>query len=92
LEAVWKASPEPERELWRSLAQLAVAVTHLERGNLRGSRELALRATTGLERYRANPLHGLDLDGLAAAGRRLVVEIDAGRVPLVPQLRLRTGT
>jgi predicted metal-dependent hydrolase len=91
LEAIWKASPEPERELWRSLAQLAVAVTHLERGNLRGARELALRATTGLESFRAEAPHQLDLDGLVGVGRRLVVEIDAGQVPAVPQMRLRAG-
>jgi hypothetical protein len=67
-------------------------VTHLERGNLTGARELARRATRGLEPFRATPLHELDLDGLVEAGRRLVVEIDAEQVPGVPQLRLRGGT
>jgi predicted metal-dependent hydrolase len=91
LEAVWKASAGPERELWRSLAQLAVAVTHLERGNLRGARELALRATAGLAVFRRSPVHRLDLDGLVVAGQRMVDEIDAGRALEVPQLRLRSA-
>src|SRR3954452_5638530 len=36
LEAAWKAAPPAERELWRGLAQVAVGVTHLQRGNGRG--------------------------------------------------------
>ncbi|MDQ6649190.1 MAG: DUF309 domain-containing protein, partial [Actinomycetota bacterium] len=28
LEALWKAAPAPERELWRGLAQVAVGLTH----------------------------------------------------------------
>ena len=36
LEAAWKAAPPDERELWRGLAQLAVGLTHLQRGNGRG--------------------------------------------------------
>ena len=36
LEDAWKSAAEDERELWRGLAQLAVGLTHAERGNGRG--------------------------------------------------------
>ncbi|WP_451916742.1 DUF309 domain-containing protein [Actinomadura keratinilytica] len=38
LEAAWKSAEAPERELWRGLAQVAVGITHLRRGNARGPR------------------------------------------------------
>ena len=38
LEAAWKRSPENERPLWRALAQVAVGITHLLRGNDVGGR------------------------------------------------------
>ncbi|MEN3270042.1 MAG: uncharacterized protein V7646_6936 [Pseudonocardia sp.] len=44
LEGAWKAAPEPERELWRALAQLAVGLTHAQRGNARGAVALLDRA------------------------------------------------
>ncbi len=34
LEAAWKNGPEHERALWQGLAQLAVGITHVQRGNL----------------------------------------------------------
>src|SRR3954462_3141339 len=37
IEGVWKAGTAPERELWRALAQLAVGLTHAQRGNARGA-------------------------------------------------------
>ena len=37
LEAAWKSAPEPDRELWQGLAQLAVAFTHVRRGNAQGA-------------------------------------------------------
>jgi hypothetical protein len=89
LEAVWKQSPEGERELWRSLAQLAVGVTHLERGNLQGARELSRRGAAGLAPWRTAAPHGLAVEELATAGERLAAAIDAGTTPDVPRLRLR---
>jgi len=41
-EAVWK-STDTDRELWRGLAQLAVGITHAQRGNAVGLRSLLLR-------------------------------------------------
>ena len=36
LEAAWKAAEPAQRELWRGLAQLAVGLTHLQRGQRPG--------------------------------------------------------
>lgn len=49
LEARWKTGPQDERDYWQGLAQAAVALTHLRRGNLAGARRLALRAQSHLE-------------------------------------------
>ncbi|WP_245974291.1 DUF309 domain-containing protein [Thermomonospora umbrina] len=71
LEAAWKAAPEVERELWRGLAQIAVGVTHIRRGNPRGARALLTRAADRLEPYAASAPHGIDVAGLVHASRRL---------------------
>ena len=94
LEAIWKSAPPPERELWRALAQLAVGVTHLERGNLRGARELCARAVEGITPYLDAAVaggvgDGLDLPALVEQGRSVVDAVDAGTVPEVPRLQLR---
>ena len=44
LEARWKTCPDGERPYWQGLAQAAVALTHLRRGNPVGARRLAERA------------------------------------------------
>ncbi|MFG2087161.1 MULTISPECIES: DUF309 domain-containing protein [unclassified Spirillospora] len=71
LEAVWKAAPEPERELWRGLAQVAVGITHLRRGNARGAEALLSRAADRLVPYAAVPPHGVDVQGVVQRTRAL---------------------
>lgn len=66
LEDAWKAAPEPERELWRGLAQLAVGLTHVARGNPRGADALISRGARNIEPYREDPPHGVDVAGLVA--------------------------
>lgn len=61
LEGAWKAAPEPERELWRGLAQIAVGMTHLQRGNLVGGERLLRRGAASLLPYRGSTPHGLDV-------------------------------
>ncbi|MFI9814431.1 DUF309 domain-containing protein [Saccharothrix variisporea] len=69
LEDAWKAAPEPERELWRGLAQLAVGLTHAARGNARGAQSLVDRGARNIEPYRDDPPHGVDVAGLVAWAR-----------------------
>lgn len=70
LEAVWKAAPENERELWRGLAQVAVGITHLRRGNPRGAHALLSRAADRLDEYSDNT-HGIDIPRLTRDIRTL---------------------
>lgn len=71
LEAVWKASPEPERELWRGLAQVAVGITHLRRGNTRGAEALLSRAADQLVPYETETPHSIDVKGVVQRVREL---------------------
>ncbi|MDE3724547.1 DUF309 domain-containing protein [Nocardiopsis sp. N85] len=80
LEAVWKSSPESERELWRGLAQTAVGVTHAQRGNLAGAARLLRRGADRVEPFGPDAPHGVDTDGVAAFARGLADGLDAGRV------------
>jgi hypothetical protein len=55
LEAVWKSTTEPDRALWRGLAQLAVGLTHRARGNDSGARALLRRGADTLEPVTGEP-------------------------------------
>ncbi|MDQ3904375.1 MAG: DUF309 domain-containing protein [Actinomycetota bacterium] len=70
-EGVWKATSGAHRELWRGLAQLAVGLTHLQRGNAKGAVALLRRAADRLDPYSAEAPHRLDIAGLASHARRL---------------------
>ena len=80
LEAVWKAAPEPERELWRGLAQVAVGITHLRRGNPRGAEALLSRAADRLVPYTAAPPHGIDVQGIVHRTRDLAARPEDGPI------------
>jgi uncharacterized protein len=88
-EAVWKSVAPEERWLWRSLAQLAVGITHVLRGNRAGAEALLRRASYGL----AHPgtWHGVDGSALSAHARALADVLRAGDDPdpatLTPRLR-----
>lgn len=64
LEGVWKTAPEPERQLWQGLAQLAVGWTHHLRGNDVGAATVLRRARGNLVGYAADPPHEIDVPGL----------------------------
>lgn len=75
LEGTWKAADEDERELWRGLAQLAVGVTHAQRGNGRGAVRLLERGAARIAAYAANPPHGIDVAGLVGWADRTAAQI-----------------
>ena len=79
LEAVWKSSPEPERELWRGLAQTAVGVTHAQRGNRLGAARLLRRGADRVEEFGPKAPHGVDVAGIAVFARGLADDLDSGR-------------
>jgi hypothetical protein len=92
LEDAWKASAEPERELWRGLAQLAVALTHAARGNTTGAATLLRRAAENIAPYRDGAPHSIDAAGVSAWATDRAAELDTGsRAGELPPPRLRRG-
>jgi hypothetical protein len=94
LEAAWKAAPESERGMWRALAQLAVGLTHVQRGNARGAAALLERAADGLRRWVGVPPAGLDLLGLGDRAEAVARQVarhgitTVGAAGLRPRLRV----
>ncbi|WP_432793483.1 DUF309 domain-containing protein [Rhodococcus ruber] len=91
LESTWKSAPAEERPLWQGLAQLAVGLTHLLRGNPAGAASLLRQGEARIRHYEDEPPHGLDIDGLAAWAEHLLTEIARGEPipePPIPRLRL----
>ena len=78
LEAAWKNGPDGERTLWQSLAQLAVGITHVQRGNAKGACALLDRAAAGLGATGRPAPHRIDADGLVAYCAELIADLDAG--------------
>src|SRR6476646_604010 len=48
LEAAWKNGPDDETTLWQARAQLAVVITHVQRGNVKVPSTVLRRASAGL--------------------------------------------
>jgi hypothetical protein len=93
LEAAWKAAPPAERELWRGLAQLAVGLTHLQRGNARGGAALLRRGAERVADWHGGhtgptPV-GLDLDGLVGHATALADRVEQGESAAVTTDDLR---
>lgn len=63
LEGVWK-STSADPGLWRGLAQLAVGVTHRDRGNERGAAALLRRGAETLAPYAGTHPRGVAVDEL----------------------------
>jgi uncharacterized protein len=93
LEAVWKAAPAAERDLWQGLAQIAVGLTHVLRGNARGAEALLRRGCDRLDRYPRPAPHDVDVDGIVSACRALADNIEATGLAAIdtttPRIRLR---
>ena len=93
LEAVWKAAPPAERDLWQGLAQVAVGLTHALRGNSTGAASLLRRGANRLAAYPARGPHDVDVAGLRVSCAELAAHIErsgpAGLDPAMSHLRLR---
>lgn len=89
LEEVWKAAAGPQRELWRGLAQLAVGLTHAQRGNPKGAVALLRRGADRIEPYSGDPPYRLDVGGLVRHARWLAARIDQEGIPAAEVLRLQ---
>lgn len=83
-EGTWKDSPEQERLLWQGLAQLAVGLTHLLRGNRVGACSLLGQGHDRIRGYEVDPPYGLDIAGLLDWSEALLRAIEADSVPASP--------
>lgn len=92
LEGAWKASPDDERMLWQGLAQLAVGITHIQRGNTRGALSLLARAAERIGHGGGPAPHGIDATGLVSHADALIATVERGDEPspdqLTPRLRV----
>ena len=68
-EDAWKSASPEQSALWKGLAQLAVGLTHQQRGNPIGARRLLDRGAATLEPFTANHPFGLDVARLVAWAR-----------------------
>ncbi len=96
LEASWKAAPPAERELWQGLAQVAVGLTHAQRGNARGAAALLRRGGLRVAGYAGAAPHGIDAAEVARFAADLADRIErygvAGAAAAGSGLSLRRGT
>jgi hypothetical protein len=71
----WHPAPEPERDFWQGLTQLAVGLTHRGRGNAHGATTLLRRAARRLGAY--GPSHmGVVLSPLVEYATRTAGRIE----------------
>ncbi len=77
-EAMWKNGPVNEQTLWQGLAQLAVGITHVQRGNLQGATALLRRASAHLAREDRPAPHAIDVAGLVYYAGALIDDLAAG--------------
>ncbi len=71
----WHPSPAPERDFWQGLAQLAVGMTHRQRGNAHGAATLLRRAAKRLRPYREEHM-GVALGPLVAFAEHAAERIE----------------
>ncbi|ULL09528.1 hypothetical protein CKW46_07290 [Mycobacterium liflandii] len=88
-EAAWKNGPDDERILWQGLAQLAVGITHVQRGNRKGAAALLRRAAARLANIAQPAPYAVDTAGLIAAAITLADDLAEGATITPTRLRLR---
>ena len=87
LEAAWKNGTEEQRSLWQGLAQLAVGITHIQRGNPVGASALLRRGSRNLGESGVAAVHSVDIAGLIGWANELIG--DLGESVDIPPSRLR---
>lgn len=78
-EDAWKSSSGPDRALWKGLAQIAVGLTHLSRGNLRGAKTLLQRGTRAVAASDGDRPVDLDVPGILRWSAELTARVDAAQ-------------
>ena len=89
LEAAWKNGPDDERMLWQGLAQLAVGITHVQRGNVTGAITLLRRASARLADDDRVAPYAIDAANLVDYADALIDDLAAGAEITPKRLRPR---
>lgn len=89
LEAAWKNGPANEQAMWQGLTQLAVGITHVQRGNLKGATTLLRRASAHLANQGRPAPHAIDVAGLVDYADALISDLAAGVDVTASRLRPR---
>ncbi len=88
LEVAWKNGPDDEKTLWQALAQLAVGITHVQRGNGKGAVNVLRRASAVLALDDTAP-YDIDVAGLADYADALIDDLAANATITPERLRPR---
>jgi uncharacterized protein len=91
LEACWKAAPASERELWKGLAQVAVGLTHAQRGNATGAVTLLRRGAQRVAKYAQAPPHQIGAAAIARFAADLADRIERNGLAAAPATTLRVS-
>ena len=78
LEAAWKNGPDDEKTLWQALAQLAVGITHVQRGNVKGAITVLRRSSAGLANDDRQAPYSVDVAGLVDYAEALINDLAVG--------------
>ena len=89
LEAAWKNGPDDEKTLWQALAQLAVGVTHVQRGNVKGAITVLRRASAGLAETDKPAPYAIDAAGLVDYADVLIDDLGENTTITPERLRPR---
>ena len=89
LEAAWKNGRDDEKKLWQALAQLAVGITHVQRGNVKGAITVLRRASAGLAHDDKPAPYGIDAAGLIGYVDVLIDDLAANAAIMQERLRPR---
>ncbi|AKS32978.1 DUF309 domain-containing protein [Mycolicibacterium goodii] len=89
LESAWKNGPASERSLWQGLAQLAVGITHVQRGNFPGAAALLRRASDRLSHVDLPAPHAVHVTDLIDYAEALADDLTHGRNIDADRLRVQ---
>ena len=76
LEGPWHLADEPERAFWQGLAQVAVGLTHVQRGNATGARSLLRSGADKLAGY-ADGHEGVAVSRVVREARALADRVES---------------
>ena len=88
----WHPSPEPERDFWQGLTQVAVGLTHRQRGNAHGAETLLQRGAAKLRTY-GDRYMGIPVQDVAHLAEKIAERVarDGTTAPIeVPHIERNT--